>query len=234
MAGGMVWVVTLPYWVIAEPKQVEIEGEELLSEAKVRELLSFPYPQSIWQLPTHKLNQRLLAAPPLLEATLTRQLSPPRLSVKIEERQPVALAWNDKAPGYLDGEGVFIPKSFYEKRPRQLLALSLKVLGMQPKYRENWQEVYHLINNFPIKVSEVHWQDPSNFVLKTELGKVHFGPYSSQFPQQIKQLAQLRSLSAYIPLAEIVYIDLANPEVPKVQLKQKPQKQPLNSLVNKQ
>jgi cell division protein FtsQ len=154
--------------------------------------------------------------------------------VKIQERQPVAIAYQNHQSGYIDQEGVFIAKSFYEKNPQQLPAFSLKVFGYGPQYQQYWPEVYNLIQDFPVKVSEINWQNPSNLVLTTELGKVYLGAISPQFGRQLKQLEQLRSLSSYIPLSEIVYIDLSNLEVPTVQLKQKSEKKSLNSLVRKQ
>ena len=154
--------------------------------------------------------------------------------VKIQERQPVAIAYQNHQPGYIDQEGVFIAKSFYEKTPQKLPTFSLKVFGYGPQYQQYWPEVYNLIKDFPVKVSEINWQNPSNLVLTTELGKVYLGAISPQFGRQLKQLGQLRSLSSYIPLSEIVYIDLSNLEVPTVQLKQKPEKKSLNSLVRKQ
>jgi len=234
MAFGLAWSVTLPYWVIRDSKQVEIEGDKLLSQAKVLDLLSLSYPQSVWKLPTYQLSQRLSASPPLVDATITRTISPPRLLVKIQERQPVAIAYQNHQSGYIDQEGVFIAKSFYEKNPQQLPAFSLKVFGYGPQYQQYWPEVYNLIKDFPVKVSEINWQNPSNLVLTTELGKVYLGAISPQFGRQLKQLGQLRSLSSYIPISEIVYIDLSNLEVPTVQLKQKPEKKSLNSLVRKQ
>ena len=130
MAVGLAWSVTLPYWVIRNSKQVEIEGDKLLSKTKVLDLLSLSYPQSVWKLPTHQLSQRLSASPPLVDATITRTISPPRLLVKIQERQPVAIAYQNHQPGYIDQEGVFIAKSFYEKTPQKLPAFSLKVFGI--------------------------------------------------------------------------------------------------------
>jgi cell division protein FtsQ len=234
LATGLVYSVRLPHWSLKDSSQVEITGDRLLSEEKVKELLRLDYPQSLWSLPLGKLRQRLVQSPPLQEATLTRQVFPPRLLVKILERQPVAIAYQNRTPGYLDAQGVFIPQSFYAKPPKNISQTTVKVFGYTPQYQEKWPQVYALIEDFSPKISEVHWQNPSNFVLKSELGKVYFGPLDGDFPEQMEQLAQLQSLSKQIPLSEVVYIDLSNPAFPAVQLRQKPEKKSLDTLVRKQ
>jgi cell division protein FtsQ len=234
LATGLAYSVRLPYWSITESSQVEVVGNQLLTEAQVKKLLQLDYPQSLWRLPLGQLRQRLRQTPPLQEATLTRQVFPPRLLVKIGERQPVVIAYQNRTPGYLDAQGVFIPRTFYAQTPANISPATVKVFGYTPQYQEKWAQVYALVQNFSPKISEVHWQNPNNFVLKSELGKVYFGPLDGDFPEQMEQLAQLQSLGKQIPLSDIVYIDLSNPSLPAVQLRQKPQKKSLDALVRKQ
>ena len=53
------------------------------------------------------------------------------------------------------------------------------------------------------------------------MGTVHLGPYSNRLAEQLKVLAQMRSISTQVNSSQIAYIDLKNPANPMVQMYQK-------------
>ncbi|XTZ11444.1 MAG: cell division protein FtsQ/DivIB [cyanobacterium endosymbiont of Rhopalodia inflata] len=218
MVGGLVWIVSWPHWVIKDKSQVKIVGNQLLSSEKIRQLLKLSYPQSIWQLPLHKLTQQLKAEPPLKDIHLTRQLFPTQITVIVKERQPIAMGTSSQGDGYLDASGVWIPKNFYKEDTEVKTEQDLTVLGFEPQYRSHWLEIYHLILQSPINVMTVDWRDPSNLILQTELGTVYCGPYSDRFQEQLQVLAKMRELSSRIPSSRIFYLDVTNPRSPSVRL----------------
>lgn len=223
MAGGMLWVMSWSDWTIRDQSQIQVQGNRLLSEDQVRQLLPLTSAQPIWQLPTQQLSRALEAKPPIAEAEIARQLFPVKLTVAVRERQPVARATAAGKRGFLDAEGVFIPQQAY--RPEILKALKLPdltVIGFESRYRPYWAELYPAIGRSPVKIQTVDWRNPSNVVLKTELGTVHGGPYDGQFPQKLAALAQLRRLPSRVPASRIIYIDLTDPDSPAVQLKPLP------------
>ncbi len=69
-------------------------------------------------------------------------------------------------------------------------------------------------------MTEIDCQDPANIILKTELGIVHLGSYSSHLTTQFKVLAQMRRLTQQVKSSQIAYIDLTNPKTPSVQMNQ--------------
>lgn len=219
LAGGLCWFVALPEWDIATEKQVTIEGNKLIPQDKILSILSLSYPQSIWQVKTHHLKTQLLDSPPIVEAAVTREVFPPQLKVKLKERQPVAIATSTQGNGFLDADGVFIPQSFYDRNASELKQLNLQVIGFDPRRRSDWVKLYPLINNSPVKIFAVDWSDSSNLVLKTELGAVHFGAYSSQLAEKLSVLARMKKLSSKVPAPRVVYIDLTNQAYPTVKLK---------------
>jgi cell division protein FtsQ len=224
LAAGLCWGVALPYWNIAEEKQVTIDGHQLMTADKVRSLLSLSYPQSLWQVKTHQLKTQLQDLPPIAEVLVTRELFPPQLMVTIKERQPVAIAITNQSHGFLDAEGIFIPNNFYRQDAPELKQLSLTVKDFQPQYRPYWVKLYPVINNSPVKILAVDWSNSSNLVLKTEVGMVHFGSYNSQFPKKLTVLARMKKLSSKVAKERIVYIDLTNPAYPTVKIKPEPTK----------
>jgi cell division protein FtsQ len=229
MATSLVWAITLPEWVIRQPEQVVIEGNHFLSSQAIRSLLPLSYPQSLLRVEPQAIANSLESKAPIAEATVSRQLVPPGLTIQVKERKPVAIAQaatpnNAKTThptqtaGLLDEQGVWMPKSSYSELEKNLELPTLKVIGKSEQYRPYWSEVYQAVSHSPVKVFEIDWQNPANLILKTELGNVHFGPYSSRFPEQLGVLDRMRELPTHINPSQIAYIDLKNPEFPAIQM----------------
>jgi cell division protein FtsQ len=120
--------------------------------------------------------------------------------------------------GLLDEEGVLMPESSYQSNSANIELPTLKVIGSSDQYRPYWSEVYQAVSHSPIKVFEIDWQDPANLILKTELGNVHFGPYSSRFSEQLGILDRMRELPTRVSPSKIAYINLKNPDFPAIQM----------------
>ena len=230
LAGGLFWVVTMPNWLIREGSQIEIEGNQYLSQDEIRSLLPLSYPKSIVKLQTHKLVEQLKSNAPIAEARVTRQLIPPTLTLELRERQPVAIALSPatgrkgqgtkmEEVGFLDEQGILVPRNFYANPEQDFELPKLKFIGFREQYRSYWSEIYPLINHSSVKVLTVDWRDPSNLILHTELGAVHLGSYSANFPQQLATLARMKQLPRRVEASRLVYIDLTNPAEPAVKLK---------------
>lgn len=243
LAGGLAWVITLPGWVIRQPEQVAIAGNRFLSAQAIQSLLPLAYPQSLLQLEPQAIAAQLESKGPIAEATVARQLFPPRLIVQVKERYPVALISDlpsDQPPdqtskdkdtkpadtaadvsnvGFLDANGVRIPIESYTSFDQSFKLPTLKIIGYQEQKRSQWTELYQAVSQSPVKVLEIDWRDPSNLILKTELGIFHFGAYSSRFAEQIQAMDQLRKLSEKLNPKQVTHIDLRNPDAPSVQIK---------------
>ncbi|NES97761.1 MAG: FtsQ-type POTRA domain-containing protein [Desertifilum sp. SIO1I2] len=227
IAGGVVWVTTLPGWVIRQSEQVAIAGNQFLSTQAIRSLLPIDYPQSLFRLEPYNIANTLEAKGPIAAARVNRQLFPPRLTVQVTERHPVAVAIaptghqpsQNASVGLLDEQGVWMPQESYTALNQSFPLPTLKIVGKPDTYRLHWREVYPIVHRSPIGISTIDWQDPNNLKLDTELGVVHLGPYSPKFEQQIKTLDQMRQLSERVNPAQIAYIDLKNPAAPMLQLR---------------
>ena len=229
MAAGLVWATTRPIWVLRESNQISIEGNQFLSGQVLRSLIPLSYPQSLLRIQPEVITRSLESQATIDEATVTRQLFPPGLRIKIKERLPVAIALtklpagnstpNPKAEvGLLDHNGVWIPLQTYISQSTTSKLPNLKVIGLPEQYRPYWTQLYQAVSRSPIKVIEINCQDPANLILKTELGIVHFGAYSPRLTEQLQVLDKLRKLPAQLNSNQIAYIDLKNPETPLVQM----------------
>ena len=226
LATGLFWAIALPEWAIEKETQIEIEGNQFLSEAELRQLLALAYPQPILELQTQQVIRKLKTAAPVDEAAVARQLFPPKLTVKVRERPPVAIVLAPEAKpnsgaaaavGFLDEQGILIPQDFYTQMDKNDLP-TLKVIGFAQQYQPYWSELYRLVARSSVKVEEIDWQDPSNLILKTELGTVHLGANPSQLSEQLTVLSRLQSLSARLKPNQVASIDLTNPNSPAVEL----------------
>jgi len=223
IAGSLFWVVMLPNWVIREPEQIAIEGNQFLSAASVRSLLSLSYPQSLLQLQPQGIAQALEKTAPIASAVVTRELFPPSLSIKVQERVPVAIALPNPEShpeiGFVDAEGIWIPQSNYTTLNSELEIPKLQVRGLNHSLFRHWSKLYPLVHYSTVQVSLVNFQDESNVILDTEFGKVHLGGNAHQWEEQLRVLAQMGELPNQVPPSEIDYIDLQTPSSPKIQLK---------------
>ena len=243
LAGFLLWTTTSPALLIDTPEQVEIDGNEFLSDRAIRSLLPLSYPQSMLQVRPQELARELESQGPIAKATVSRQLFPPGLKVTVHERYPVAIANEGTAigpgvltpappglspnpaagspgmpsVGLLDERGMWMPLESYTDLDPTAQLPQLRVIGPLEQYRSSWQSVYQAIRRSPIKIYEINWQDPANLILKTELGVVHCGPYSPRFGEQVTRLGQMGDLPNQINLAQIAYIDLTNPDRPSLQ-----------------
>jgi cell division protein FtsQ len=167
---------------------------------------------------------------------VSRQLFPPGLIVRIRERYPVAITLSspadaqllNQAPqkgqsltdrvGLLDESGAVISLDTFLLAERSVKLPDLKVIGNTQTYRPFWSTLFREVSRSPVKISELDFQNPANLVLKTDLGQVHVGPYSTHLPEQLKTLDRMRKLPNQISLNQIAYIDLRNPTSPIIQM----------------
>ncbi len=158
LAGGLVWAATLPEWTIRQPKQVLIRGNKHLATKTIQAFLPLSYPQSLLRLPLEKISHTLESNTPVEKVTVTRQLFPPRLTVEVQERDPVAVVRCDRCTlqpsgsnlpklgptdlWLMDGQGILIPIESYPSLKKSGDVPKLRVSGLlrQPQSRPSPQD----------------------------------------------------------------------------------------------
>jgi cell division protein FtsQ len=242
ITAGVVWVTTLPIWFIHHPNQVRIEGQETLTQETIRSLLPLSYPEALVNIRPEAIATHLEAQAPIADAVVTRHLFPPGLVVQIRERYPVALLVSANTPDILpplsmdaaaspaltaaasppvellDEKGFRMSYENYVTLNKGVALPELRVIGMQEQYRAHWAEMYQHLLQSPVKIFEVDWREPTNLILKTEMGTVHLGPYTPQLPHQLQILDQMRHVPEQLGDRPILYIDLVNPDAPLIEL----------------
>ncbi|MEH2319673.1 cell division protein FtsQ/DivIB [Nostoc sp.] len=226
LTGGLFWVVVQPVWMLKAPKQILMKsGDKLLSDETAQSLLVLSYPQSLWRIEPSAIANSLKKQPTIAEAIVKRRLFPPGLIIEIQERVPVAVtqtSGNKKVTiGLLDASGAWMPLEKYTSLNPTSKLPNLKVIGSPKQYCLYWTQLHQAISQSPVNVIEIDCRNPTNLILKTELGNVHLGAPGPQLSEQIKVLAQMRHLGAKLNSSQIEYIDLKNPDFPLVQMNQK-------------
>ncbi|BAZ39578.1 polypeptide-transport-associated domain-containing protein FtsQ-type [Calothrix sp. NIES-4101] len=229
LAGTLLWGAIQPNWVVKAAKDIEVSGNQLLSDEAVQSRIALSYPQSMWKIEPSQIAESLQKQPAIAHANVTRRLLPPGLVVEIQERIPVAIAVGmernssndtvtEKTLGVLDITGVLIPTDSYNSSNAKVQLPTLKAIGIPEQYRQFWGQVYQTISRSSVKISEIDWRDPSNLILKTELGKVHLGTPNSRLQEKFKVLLQMTQLPAQVNTNQIEYIDLKDPDSPMIQI----------------
>ncbi|MCS6941753.1 MAG: FtsQ-type POTRA domain-containing protein [Geminocystis sp.] len=230
------WYTTLPHWVIRDSKQIEIEGNELMTVEEIRGLIPLRYPQSILKLSPQKLARDIKRKMPVEDVVVIKEFQPPRLKIRLKEKPPVAVAFSPKISpktqqitfektGYLDADGVFVDKKFYQNLEKHKEKIpQLKIIGWPQTYLPYWQEIYYMVEQSSVKINTIDWRNPANMVLLTEIGTVYIGPYTSKFPEQLMVLEKMKTITGKIPREKIVYIDLMAPEIPSIKEKKEEEK----------
>jgi cell division protein FtsQ len=226
LASGLLWVAVQPVWMLKTSKQIVMKsGNKLLSDQTTQSLLVLPYPQSLWRIEPSAIAKSLKKQPTIAQAIVRRRLFPPGLIIEIQERAPVAvtqiLGGKKVIIGLLDASGAWMPLEKYTSLNPTKKLPNLRVIGSPTQYCLYWTQLYQAVSQSPVKVLEIDCQNPTNLILKTELGNVHLGVPSPQLSEQIKVLAQMRHLATKFNSGQIEYIDLKNPESPLVQMNSK-------------
>lgn len=227
LLGGLIWAMTRPNWILRDSNQIMIEGNRLLPRQVILSLLPLNYPKWLLQISPEELSQAVESNAAIADVNVTRKLFPSGLVIQVEERVPVAIAITTLDPtpnpkvsmGFLAPDGVLIPQQSYPPQVLQFLKLpNLKVIGAPESYRSYWTPLYQAVSHSSVKITQIDCQDRGNLILKTELGIVHLGPYTTQLAEQFKVLEQMRQLPRQLNLSQIDYIDLKNPASPLVQM----------------
>ncbi|MEM6838961.1 MAG: FtsQ-type POTRA domain-containing protein [Cyanobacteria bacterium P01_C01_bin.120] len=234
LAAGAFWLIRNPFWLLLHhPDQVVIDGNKMLTDASIHELLALEYPQRIFDIEPEALIERLSTQAPIDQVWVSRQLFPPRMAVVVQERLPVAVTIPSRPgvtvgdpaptshPGLIDDTGQWMAQSDVGGLNHDFAVPKLQVRGFHQRYQRQWPSLYQALQTSSVNIHEVDWRSPNNLILHTEIGEIHCGVYEPQrLLEQLALLPQLRSLTNDPKAPAVDYVDLTNPQVPSVKLSQ--------------
>jgi cell division protein FtsQ len=238
LAAGAAFLLQNPFWLILRtPEQVIVEGNEMLADQTIQDLIALEYPQPLLDIEPEVISEQLQAQAPIAFVQVERRLFPPRLTLTLQERQPVAVTIPSRLnagtrqdqktpvnyPGLIDIAGYWMPQDETMMMHPSFQLPALRVRGFRDRYRASWQELYPILQDSAVEVTEVDWRSPNNLILKTALGTVHCGIYDPwRLQEQLKILPRFQDFTTNPNTPAIDVIDLSNPSSPAVKLLQPP------------
>lgn len=218
LAAGLGLVVTLPDSQIKDKGQIEVDGEQLVSEDKIYQTLNFDYPQFVWKVNGIDLAHKIESIPSIEAVRVRKQIVPPSIVIAVREKTPVALATSRGQVGFLNSQGEWIERQFYDNINGDFSLPELKVIDYQKQFQPAWSKIYQLIQLYPqLQISEIRWQDSGGIFLQAKIGRVFLGSQRSRLSEQFKTISKLENLSDRVDDSEIAYIDLSSPGVNLIQ-----------------
>lgn len=208
-----IWAVSLPFWNLTSPDQIEIEGTKLLSAKELKQKIDIDYPQYIYRMQAQAIASQLEKKAPIHNVVVRRSLFPVKVTVIVQERQPVATATLNSKAGFIDATGIWISAKSYPniKMP------DLLVMGTNSNVLQVWKKLYTQISRSPVKISKLDFRIPNNLILTTDIGLVYCGNYNfGKMEKQIQMLDRLRSLPKNSANLKFTHIDLIDPNFPVV------------------
>lgn len=224
---GAIWIAQRQVeWDIAKPEQIWIKGNQYLTDRAIRSMLAIKYPRSLVELDPAQLRDRLMASGSITTATIDRSLLPTHLLVQVRDLPPVARARgaeSQQVPTVVDERGRQLPVASYRDLVQNSLPNLQLILPTNMGNCPAWTQLYRVIRISPVAIGIVDCRNPQNLFLQTELGKVRLGSSGDEarFSSQIQQLDRLRNWQDHTTNEqEVDYLDLADPDAPKLQFKQ--------------
>lgn len=96
IAVGLGWAVSQPEWKLRQQSQVTISGNRQLSTASLEALVPLSFPLSLIRLEPQRIETLLQDHAHVRQALVSRKLFPPRVTIFVKERSPVALTRCDR------------------------------------------------------------------------------------------------------------------------------------------
>jgi cell division protein FtsQ len=96
LALGLGWAVSQPEWKLRQQSQITITGNEKLSTSSLQALLPFSFPLSLIRLEPRQIETTLQQHAHVQQVLVSRKLFPPRATIFVKERAPVAMTRCDR------------------------------------------------------------------------------------------------------------------------------------------
>ncbi len=215
--GSGIWLASLPIWNLTSSSQIQIQGARLLSANQLKSKIYIDYPKYIFRMQPQAISAQLEKKAPVYNVVVKRSLFPLKVTVFVQERQPVARAIYNAEPGFIDALGVWIAAKNYPPNFKPNYKESeLVVLGINENVLQLWPKLYSQIRQRPkIKIYKLDFRAPSNLILTTSLGMVYCGTYTyAKMEKQLETLDRLKLLPQNSP--SFTHIDLINPNFPAI------------------
>ena len=203
-------------------KDIRISGSELFSQNDVINNSSLKIPIRLIFIKTNLLEKELKHNLSLKNVSVSRQIFPFALKVKIKTRTPIAFGErilnDEKILGFIDKDGIFIDKQNTDEK--NLNELTMQVIGWKENYKKTLSEIFIAQENYKFEIVKITFS-PDGFLTieEKDLKKIFLGFKPKLIKYQLQIINNLKNefKKNYFP-KKIDNIDLTNPNKPKIKV----------------
>jgi len=203
-------------------QHIRISGSELFTQNDLIKNLSLKFPIRLIFIQTKFLEEELKQNLSLRDVSVSRQLFPFGLQIKIYTRLPIAyverISNGKKILGFVDKDGIFIQKQNAENI--NLSKLTINVFGWKEKYKKVLSEILISQENHEFEIIEITFS-PNGFltIKEKDLKTIFLGFNHNLINYQLKIINKFKNEFKKNNFSEkIDNIDLTDPNKPKIKV----------------
>ena len=202
--------------------QTTVTGLSGITKKDIKKTIGSFYPKNLLDLSPKEIESYLLKMLPFKGVSVNREFFPPKIHIKVLEREPIAFASrvfsNKIEKGMIDIEGSWIPLKFINKSTQDKINLSIENWNQNKK-----KEIILIIKNrsiFESPLEQIRINPLQEISLKTEhFDSVLLGSGTDRLIEQIYKLNQLqKSLPNLLINTKVKIVDLKDPTKPELKI----------------
>ena len=225
--GLLVFLFLASFFTIRSFKEINmydlfVEGDEFITKKDLIDNSSLVLPTKLIFIKTRYLEKELKENLSLKNISINRRLIPFQLKIYLQTRIPLAYAESKKLDrkfyGYVDSEGVFIPKEFASIREKNLLPI--KIIGWKKNLSDTVSKILKLYEKNINDLELIHIA-PDGFIFLEEkiLKKILLGYQHSKIDIQLNLIPEIKKqLKQNNILKNLESLDITDPDNPKIKV----------------
>jgi len=198
-----------------------IEGDNFITKKYLIDNSSLKLPKKLIFIKTRYLEKELKENLSLKNISINRRLIPFQLKIYLQTRIPLAYAESKKLDrkfyGYVDSEGIFIPKEFVS--PKEKNKYTIKIIGWKKNFAEIVSKIFKAYeNNNDLELIHIS-SDEFIFLEEKVLKKILLGYEHSKIDSQLNLIPEIKKqLKQKNYLENLESLDITDPNNPKIKV----------------
>ena len=199
-----------------------LEGDKLISKKDIIENSSLTLPTKLIYIKTRLLEKELKRNLALKNIIINRRLIPFGLKINLQTRIPLAYAESKKLDkiiyGYVDVEGIFIPKEFASIKGNEILPI--KIIGWEKNFEGTISKIFKLYENNINDLELISFEsDEFIFLEEKILKKILLGYDILRIDSQLNLIPEIKKqLQQKNILKKLESLDITDPNNPKIKV----------------
>ena len=199
-----------------------VEGDEFITKKVLIDNSSLVLPTKLIFIKTKYLEKELKENLSLKNISINRRLVPFQLKIYLQTRIPLAYAESKqvdkKFHGYVDAEGIFIPKEFASIKEKNIYPI--KIIGWEKNYAEILSKIFKFYENNLNDLELINIaSNEFIFIEEKVLKKILLGYEHSKLDTQLNLIPEIKKqLKQNNLLKNLESLDITDPNNPKIKV----------------